>query len=460
MGQVAGGHAVVLGGSMAGLLTARVLADHYPRVTIVERDVLPAIGEHRRGVPQGRHVHALLARGGQVLDELFGGLTAEVVAAGAPSADLLAGIRWMLSGHRISRVDIGQPVIFAGRPLLEGHVRARVRALPGVTIADARDIVELATTADRRRVTGVRVRGGDGKLAGIEADLVVDATGRGSRTPRWLADLGYPQPDAEKIHIGVGYSSRGYRLPPGALGSDRLILLNWTPRHPRAAAVVAQEGGRHLVTLAGMLGDHPPTDPEGFRAFAAGLPFPDIYDAIRDGEPLDDPVAFRYPANVRHRYERLRSFPDGLLVLGDAVCAFNPIYGQGMTVAALQADALRRLLSRGRPLAWRRYFRAVADVIDVPWQIATGTDLAFPGVPGRRTAKIRLVNAYLPRLHAAAATDHTLAAAFVRVTGLLDRPEGLLRPDRVLRVLRHRRAGPVADQPVTQLAPTGRTGRS
>jgi 2-polyprenyl-6-methoxyphenol hydroxylase-like FAD-dependent oxidoreductase len=319
-----------------------------------------------------------------------------------------------------------------------------VRALRGVRIADGRDIVDLATGPDRRRVIGVRVRDGDGTVAVIDADLVVDAAGRGSRTPLWLEQLGYPRPQTERIHIGVGYASRSYRLPPGALGTDRLILHNWTPQHPRAGAVVAQEGGRHLVTLAGLLGDHPATDPAGFDAFAASLRFPDVHQAMRAGVPLDDPVAIQYPANVRYRYERLRRFPDGLLVLGDAVCAFNPIYGQGMTVAALQAAALRRLLSGGQVPTARRYFRAISAVVDVPWDIATGTDLAFPGVRGRRTPKIRLVNAYLPRLQAAAAADHTLAAAFVRVTGLLDRPEGLLRPDRAARVLRHRLTGPAS----------------
>lgn len=181
-------------------------------------------------------------------------------------------------------------------------------------------------------------------------------------------------------------------------------------------------------------------------AFAASLPFPDVHEIIRDAEPLDDPVPFRYPANVRHRYERLRRFPAGLLVLGDAVCSFDPVYGQGMTVAAMQARELRTLLAAGRVPDPRRWFRRISRVLDVPWDIATGADLAFHGVTGRRTRKVRLVNAYLPRLHAAAAHDAELAAAFVRVTGLLDRPEGLLRPDRVLRVLRGSRRRTRADR--------------
>jgi hypothetical protein len=191
-----------------------------------------------------------------------------------------------------------------------------------------------------------------------------------------------------------------------------------------------------MVTLVGILGDHPPTDPDGFLGFARSLQSPDIHETIRDAEPLDDPVAFRFPASVRHRYERLRRLPDGLLVVGDAVCSFNPIYGQGMSVAALEALALRRHLQRGAAPQPRRFFRDLARVVDVPWDIAVGGDLVFPAVQGRRTLKVRLVNAYLARLHAAAAHDASLAGAFLRVAGLITRPESLLRPSVVLRVLR------------------------
>ena len=184
-----------------------------------------------------------------------------------------------------------------------------------------------------------------------------------------------------------------------------------------------------------------PTDPAGFGDFVAALPSGDIAAATAGAEPLDDPVPFRFPASVRHRYERLDRFPAGLLVIGDAVCSFNPVYGQGMTVAAAQAMSLRGLLARHAVPDARRYFRAIAAAIDVPWDIAVGADLAFPQVPGKRSAKVRLVNAYMPRLHAAAAHDQALAAALIRVIGLKDRPEGLLRPDRLLRVLRGNLAG-------------------
>ena len=387
-----GDRAVVLGASMAGLLAAQVLADAYGQVTVIDRDELPMTPMHRRGVPHGRHLHALAARGQQALDELFGGLTAELVAHGAPAGNLLTDARLYLSGHRLRQVDTGLVLLCASRPFLEGHVRARVRALPNVRFLDRRDIVGLATTPDGRRVTGARVlRRADGS--------------------------------AEEV-----------------LGADLAVLQAATPQHPRTGAIQALEGDRWMLTLAGILGDHPPTDPDGFLAFARSLRFPDIHQAIRDAEPLDDPVGFRFPASVRHRYERLDRFSDGLLVLGDAVASFNPIYGQGMSVATVEALALRRHLEGGIEPQPRRWFRDLARVVDVPWGMSAGGDLVFPGVQGRRTLKVRLASVYLARLHAAAAHDDDLAIAFIRVAGLVAPPQSLLRPGIVLRVLSRRNA--------------------
>ena len=458
MPDTRGDRAVVLGASMAGLLAARVLADAYAEVVVVERDELPHSAAHRRGVPQSRHIHGLLTRGQQALEELFDGVTAESVGLGSPAGDMLEDIRAYVGGHRLQPGPSGLLALQASRPLLEASLRARVRVLPAVAFMDQCDVAGLTTTYDGGRVTGARViRRLDGSAEQtLTADLVVDATGRGSRTPAWLEMLGYPRPPVERVRTGLAYASRTYRLVPGLLDGDVGILTAATPGHPRGGALAVMENDRFLVTLFGILGDRPPTDPKGFTDFAATLQFPDIHDVLHDAEPLDEPVPFRHPASVRHRYERLSRSPEGLLVLGDAVCTFNPIYGQGMSVAALQALALRAHLQQHtgpRPIG---FFRQIGRIVDVPWSMATGGDLAFPDVPGHRTVQMRVLNRYLAMLLAGAAHDPRLGRAFLRVAGLVDPPQALLAPGVAARVLRaglHRpsSAPPAAGRPARQL---------
>jgi 2-polyprenyl-6-methoxyphenol hydroxylase-like FAD-dependent oxidoreductase len=436
MGTAAGEHAVVLGAGLAGLLAAGVLAEHYRTVTVLDRDRLTAgPAAPRRGVPQGGHLHALLARGREALDDLLPGLTAQLVAAGAPVGDMQADARSYLGEHRIARGTSGLGLLCASRPLLEHAVRARVVATPGVVVAARCAAVGLQTSADRRRVTGVQVRREGCAEEVVPADLVLDATGRGSRVPRWLAGLDLPEPVEERVPIGLGYATRTYRPRPEALGGDLGVIAPPTPPAGRGGGLSVLEGDRWMLTLIGVLGDHPPTDPAGFDEFVRSLPTPDIADALAGAEPLDDPLPFRFPASVRRRYERLSSVPDGLLVVGDAVCSLNPVRGQGMTVAALEALALRRALRAGRVPRPRAFHREVARIVDAAWDIVVGGDLAFPGVEGRRTRKLALLDAYLRRLGATAAHDPAVGTSFLRVAGLVDPPRALLRPGVLWRVL-------------------------
>jgi len=430
-------HALVLGGGMAGLLTARVLADAYDRITIVDRDDLSTGPEPRRGTPQARHVHGLLAGGQQAFEELFPGITDELRAAGAPVGDVLADARLYLSGRRLRQAPSGLTLVHASRGLLEATVRNHVRTRPDVTVVDRCDVAGLAMSLGGDRVRGVRLlRRADGSAEEeLAADLVVDATGRGSRLGTWLEQVGRTRPDVESLPIGVGYATRRYRLGREALGGDLGVLHGLTPQHPRGGGLTLLEDGQAMVTLMGMLGDHPPTDPEGFAVFARSLRFRDIADAVRDAEPLDDPVAHRFPAATRRRYDQLTDVPARVVAVGDSVCSLNPIYGQGMTVAALQALTLRRHLHRhGRP--WHPDLqRELVRVTEGPWSMARGADLAFPGVAGTRTAGTRILGAYVARIHAAAATDATVGRAVMQVAGMVAPPSTLLRPDVVARVL-------------------------
>src|SRR4051812_5369255 len=431
-----GHRAVVLGGSMAGLLAARVLADAFAEVVIVDRDKLLGVTEARRGVPQGRHVHGLLARGQQILEELFPGFTADAIAAGIPTGDL-GELRWYFNGRRLEPATTGLICVSADRPVLESHVRARVEKLPNVTFREQRDILGLVTTEDNSRVTGVRLQAQTqgSEVETLDADLVIDATGRGSRTPAWLSELGYDRPAEETVKIDLTYTTRHYRLRDESILDGQLSINPVsTPSHPRGAFFSRIDNGRSIVSLTGVLGDSAPTDPEGFMDFVKSLPVPDVYEVIHDAEPLDDAVSFHYPASQRRRYEQLDRFPERFLVLGDAACSFNPVYGQGMTVAALEALTLRDHLAKGMPDPLS--FEAdIAQVIDVPWSISAGGDLSFPGVEGERTPEMMVANAFTTRLQAAMTHDPEVTRTFMRVAGLVDPPDAIMSPDITFRVL-------------------------
>jgi flavin-dependent dehydrogenase len=320
------GSAVVIGGSMAGLLAARVLTDHVAQVTVLERDELSDGADARRGVPHGRQLHVLLARGRQSIEHLFPGWDEDLLAAGAVRLQLPGDVHMVTSAGAIDRRAVGFEALSASRPLIEATVRRRLCALPGVMLVTGTQVTGLR--ADDRGVVGVLTRDGEGIEAEVDADLVVDASGRGSRAPAWLSDLGYGTPRQTLIDPQLAYATRAYRVPEGFTAGWAAAMVTAQPPATRTAGYLFPvEGGRWLLALMGAGGDHPPTDDAGFTAFARRLPDPVIAEAITDAEPLGPAVAHRGTTNRRWEFHRMRRWPERFVVLGDAVCAFNPVYG-------------------------------------------------------------------------------------------------------------------------------------
>ena len=446
-----GERAVVLGASMGGLLAARVLADFFETVTVVERDLLPDDPAVRRGVPQGRHVHVLLARGAQTFDELFPGFLDELVADGAPVWDdgELSKLHLSFGGHdilrsgKVSKEPKALAIHMPSRPFLECHVRRRLQAMSNVTILSGHEVVELAATPDRRRVTGVRVVSpNDGAERELTADVVIDAMGRGAHTPALLEGLGYGRPVEDHIVMHTNYVSQLLRIPAGTL-KEMLVDIGPAPDRPAGMFLSGYENDTWMFTVFGMVGHQPPRDLAGMLSFAQEYCPAHLIAAMRAAEPIGEVAHHHMPSSQWRRYDKMSRLPDGLLVCGDAICSFNPIYGQGMTVAALEAVALRACLRRGDGALPRRYFRASAKPIGVAWQMVASLDLAFPAVAGRRSRWLRVATRLVDWALTASESDPVVAVRFFRVNSLIDHPIRLLHPAFVCRAavvnLRRRR---------------------
>jgi 2-polyprenyl-6-methoxyphenol hydroxylase-like FAD-dependent oxidoreductase len=431
--------AIVIGASMGGLLAARALADYYQQVTVLERDILPLPGENRKGVPQERHAHGLLSRGREAIEQLFPGITQELKAQGALSQDLLQQTRWFTNGgYLYQKSQSNLNGLLVSRPLLEAQVRKRLLSLPNIKVIENSHVLGLLTTSDRTRVVGVRFihHRSDGSFEStLNADLVVDATGRRSQSPVWLEKLGYEKPQEEQVHVGIGYMTRIYRRQPEHLQGDLATIVSPSLPNWRYGVIIAQEGDRWIVTIGGYLGDRAPKDEKGFLEFAKSMPAQDIYEVIKDAEPLSELLPYKLPTNQRHYYEKMTRFPEDYLVFGDAICSFNPVYGQGMTVAALESLALQNCLAQGSQNLARRFFKEAGKVVDIAWNMAANNDLRITQMEGARSPMVRFLNWYMSKLHVAARRDRVVAIAFLQVSNLMASPYSLMHPRIALRVL-------------------------
>jgi 2-polyprenyl-6-methoxyphenol hydroxylase-like FAD-dependent oxidoreductase len=423
-------HAIVIGGSIAGLSAARILSDHFSQVTILERDELPTDAQARKGVPQGRHAHVLLGGGARALARLFPGIMDELVAGGAEPIEFNRG-HWHQAGGYRARSLVERSVVSATRPFLEEGIRRRVAERPDVRILTGMVVETLVYGGGR--VHGVRAFDGTSSRE-LLADLVVDCSGRGSRAPLWMEEIGYRPPEVVEVRCDVRYGTAVLRRRDGDLDGSFAVVIESPPDGKHVAFLLPVEGDRWMVTVAASFGAEAPTDPESFVSIAAGLPAPEIEQVLRKAGPVESVATHRMITSKRRRYEKLSQVPLGFLALGDAICSFNPVYGEGMSVSALQAVELGACLDEiqgdDERLA-RQFYQRAARIIAGPWQIAVGNDFGYPECTGRKPFGTDLRNRYLHRVLLAAQVSPEVNTAMLMVQNLLAPPASLYRPKMV-----------------------------
>jgi flavin-dependent dehydrogenase len=417
-----GAHAVVIGASMAGLLSARVLANHFDKVTLIERDKLPENSEPRKGVPQARHIHVVLQDGMDFIEEVFPGFKKDMVASGSNAIDSCRDIAWYTGGVWRARPESGQTMYAQTRYFVDWHMARRIRQVQNVHLREGHEVLGLMHDAAGQRVTGARIRPinqPDGEEL-LEADLVVDASGRGTRSPRWLEELGYGRPEEVSMPIDICYVSRLVRPLPGNTPDWKVLAVYGTaPKCKRTGVIIAVENDSWIVSLVGYHGDHCPTDDAGFLEFASKLERPDLYEALKNTEPLTPIVAHKVPTDQRYFYERMERFPDGLVVLGDATLSFNPIFAQGIAISARGVMALKQGLEQAATQGLKgmapRVVKQGIKSNEFPWMLVCSEDLRFPETVGERPLWLGPANWFKLQLSELSSVDNDIAMRFMKV---------------------------------------------
>ncbi|HTK09870.1 MAG TPA: FAD-dependent monooxygenase [Ktedonobacteraceae bacterium] len=444
--QQRGGCALIIGSGLAGLFTARVLSDFFARVIIIERDVFPEQPDHRKGAPQSHHTHGLSGRGQVILNQFFPGLFADLRADGADSATNMVAMVMVGPFGKLATQKQARESLRFSRYLLEWHVYKRLEQRPEIEIVTNCEVTELLTTPDRSRVIGVktRARGATGEIKDFAADLVVDASGRNSQLPNWLKTLGYDAPPEERVDSGLGYASRFYEKPADFPNEwQNTFILPRYPDSPRSGTIAMVEHNRWHVTLGGVAGHFPPTDEEGFLRWAQELPDPTVYECLRIARPLTPIRGYRIRENHIRHYEQLTRWPAGLLVIGDAICALNPIRGQGMALSAMEALTLNQCFAEQqkapRPEFERHVQQQLHKTITDPWRFTLAEDMRWPGVTHSGAPLplgFRLWQRYIDLVLRSAVNDSEVSRAFLTVYGMLEPQSSLARPRILWRVLR------------------------
>jgi flavin-dependent dehydrogenase len=436
-------HAIVVGGGIAGLLVARVLAEHFKRVSLIERDRYPQDPTFRPGVSQGRQLHTVNLRGQHVLEELFPGILTKLVDHGAVVHDCQQDMIMHFPSGWAYRASSSYEYYFFSRHLMEWQVRQELRKYACVHVIEKQEVIGLLASDDKQSVTGVSMRARNGAapaesaLTDLTADLVVDTSGRESRSPQWLEALGYARPEETTVNPFLGVAARVYR-PAADPNRDwkAMLIRPEPPEKQRGGMIMPSEGGYWWVSIGGFCKEYPPTDEEGFLEFAKTLPVPTLYEAIRDAQPASPIYSYRRTENRLRHFEKLQALPDGFVVAGDSFCQVNPIYGQGMALAAMAATTLRQSLAggdlHGLP---SRYYKELAKTVLPSWQATLSNDYRVPGVEGGEINETtRIMQRYFDDITNLLPNSPSIRLTFLEVTQMLKPTTALLHPSVILQV--------------------------
>lgn len=425
-----GKRAIVIGGSIAGKLSARVLSEFFEEVIVVEKDQKNDSIAIRKGVPQGSQGHVLLKGGEEIIEELFPGIIDEMVKEGSTVSDFAQDLLWFHHGYQKNRFNSGMSIIQQSRPFLEWHIQKRMENFPNIDFRYGCKVTKLLLNA-KKEISGLTVEKLDGKQMNLSGDLVVDASGAASFTPRWLEELGFNKPEKAEVKVDLFYASMIFgKLATGDSNWHSLLIYPKPPKQSRGGTISPIEGGRHLVTLLGYGIEPLPSDHPSFLQYAKNLDQPDLYEAIKTAVPESGIQIYRFPAFRRYHYDKLNQFPAGLLVMGDSFCRIDPVFAQGMSIAAMEAEVLRKMLKtfKTKEKLTKEFHRNISKIIDIPWLIALTEDFRFRHTSGKKPIGLSILQKYVKNVVLACSHNEKIYRQFMKVLHLKAHPVSLFKP--------------------------------
>ncbi|MEH7443800.1 FAD-dependent monooxygenase [Bacillus sp. JJ1122] len=437
LNKIEGKKAIVIGGGIAGKLSARVLSEFFEEVIVLEKDQKNDSNTLRKGVPQGSQGHVLLKGGEEILEELFPGIIDEMVKEGSTVSDFAQDLLWFHHGWKKKRFHSGLSIIQQSRPFLEGHIQKRLEKIPNIDFRYGCKGKKFLLS-EKKEISGLTVEKHDGKQIDLPGDLVVDASGAASLTSKWLEQTGFNKPKKTEVNIDLFYASMIF----GKLGArvnnwHSLLIYPDPPKQSRGGTISPIEGDRHLVTLIGYGVEPLPSDYSAFLQYAKNLDQPDLYEAIKTAVPESSIQVYRFPDLRRYHYHKMKQFPAGLLVIGDSICRIDPVFAQGMSITAMEAKILRKMLRtyKTKEKLTKEFHRKINKIIDSPWLIALTEDFRFRHTSGKKPIGLSILQKYVKNVVMACSYNENIYRQFMNVLHLKAHPVSLFKPSILYRVI-------------------------